>query len=348
MKERYPDCVFIERVSFQYTLGGRKTEVGTTATVIQFPVRLAYAITAHKIQGQTFVSPATVAMDLNSVFEHGQAYVMLSRVQCIDQLFIFGEFKEEKIKASPAALDELKRLQNISFNKNPTPWHTRNRKAIKISSVNCMGLLPHFRDIRKDNKLQNGDVLHFLETSLPSDADSDDITIHGYNGRFLNIGRGKGLATFMRNGVICEPRQDVVKETLQISKFSLNGIDSISVYRSNSHSIKEVCEVFNYLIDVQKPTLISGDFNICSKKNPKNVVTASLIEKGFKMLIERPTHIEGGHIDHVYWLDRIGRFEIPIVEYYSPYWTDHDALLVTIIERYYTLNHSFNNNFLQT
>ena len=70
LKERYPECVFIERVSFQYNLGGRKTEVGTTATVIQFPVRLAHAITAHKIQGQTFVSPATMAMNLNSFFEH--------------------------------------------------------------------------------------------------------------------------------------------------------------------------------------------------------------------------------------------------------------------------------------
>ena len=141
--EKYPDCVFIERVSFQYTIGGRKAEVGTTATVIQFPVRLAHAITAHKIQGQTFVSPAKVAMDLNSVFEAGQAYVMLSRVQCLDQLYIVGELKEEKIRASLAALSELKRLQEISFNKNPTPWHRRDRKAIKIASVNCMGILPH-------------------------------------------------------------------------------------------------------------------------------------------------------------------------------------------------------------
>ena len=133
------------------------------------------------------MSPATVAMDLNSVFEPGQAYVMLSRVQCIDQLFIVGEFKEEKIRASLAALSELKRLQEISFNKNPTPWHRRDRKAIKIASVNCMGLLPHLRDIRKDSKLKQGDVLHFLETSLPVDTDDEDITIHGYRGRFLNI-----------------------------------------------------------------------------------------------------------------------------------------------------------------
>ena len=146
--------------------------MGTTATVIQFPVRLAHAITAHKVQGQTFVSPATVAMDLSSVFEPGQAYVMLSRVQCIEQLYIVGELDEEKIRASSAALGELKRLQQISFNRNPTQWHKRNSAAIKIGSVNCMRLLPHLRDIRRDWKLQNGDVLHLLETSLPADVDT--------------------------------------------------------------------------------------------------------------------------------------------------------------------------------
>ena len=262
LKERYPECVFIERVSFQYNLGGRKTEVGTTATVFSFPVRLAHAITAHKIQGQTFVSPATVALDLNSVFEAGQAYVMLSRVQCVDQLFIVGEFKEEKIKASPAALDELKRLQNISFNKNPTPWHRKDRKAMKIASVNCMGLLPHFRDIRKDSKLQHGDVLHFVETSLPVEADSEDITINGFKGRFINIGNGKGIATFIREDVLSEQGESIVQQTLQILKFTIDGIDFISLYRSSCHSIQEVKETLTSLVDVGKPTLVIGDFNL--------------------------------------------------------------------------------------
>ena len=52
-------------------------------------------------------------------------------------------------------------------------------------------------------------------------------------------------------------------------------------------------------------------------------------------MIERPTHIQGGHIDHVYWLDRHNEMNHPNVEFYSPYWTDHDALLVTITKRYY-------------
>ena len=87
------------------------------------------------------------------------------------------------------------------------------------------------------------------------------------------------------------------------------------------------------LIDIQKPTLITGDFNVCTKKNERNVVTASLTKRGFQKMIERPTHIEGGHIDHIYWLDNDDRFKLPTVEFYSPYWTDHDALLVTITER---------------
>ena len=330
---KYPDCVFIERVNFQYTLRKKSVDIGSTAHVIQFPVRLAYAITAHKVQGQTFAFPVTVSMDISSVFEAGQAYVMLSRVQCIEQLFIVGELNQEKIKASQAALNELRRLENISFNRNPTAWHQRNSKAIRIASVNCCGLLAHIRDIRKDWKLLCGDVIYLLETSLPTDIDTEGITINRYNGTFLNIGKGKGMVSFIREDVVGEHRNDVVKQTLQIQKFSIAGIDSISVYRSSSHSLKDVCEAFDKVVDVGKPTLITGDFNVCTKKNERNVVTASLTKMGFQKMIERPTHIEGGHIDHIYWLDKEERYNLPKVEFYSPYWTDHDGLLVTITER---------------
>ena len=176
-----------------------------------------------------------------------------------------------------------------------------------------------------------------METSLPADADCDDITIIGYNGRFLNIGNGKGIATFIRNHVVCEHKQDVQKETLQISKFSVGGIDTISVYQSNSHSIIEVREALTSVVEVGKPTLITGDFNLCAKKNANNIITVSLTKMGFQKLIDRPTHVQGGHIDHIYWIDKDARFKLPEVEYYSPYWTDHDSLLVTITERYQTL-----------
>ena len=276
-------------------------------------------------------------MDLNSVFETGQGYVMLSRLQCIDQLYIVDELKDEKIRASPAALEELKRLEKISFNRNPSPWHKRNKDIIKIASVNCYGLLPHLRDIRKDWKLLNGDVIQLLETSLPVDIDTEDITINRYAGKFVNVGNGKGIASFVKENIDCKLKDEVIKPTLQIVKLDLGALDSISVYRSANHSTKDVSQVLEALIDVDKPTLISGDFNLCTKKNRDILVTSLLLKKGFLKMLERPTHIQGGHIDHTYWLDRHNEMDPPEVEFYSPYWTDHDAQLVTLMKRYFVI-----------
>ena len=47
-------------------------------------------------------------MDIKTVWEPAQAYVMLSRVQSIEQLFIVGELPQEKIYTKKSAEDELK------------------------------------------------------------------------------------------------------------------------------------------------------------------------------------------------------------------------------------------------
>ena len=45
LANKYPGCVFIERVSLTYNQRRNSYDVGATATVIQFPIRLAYANT---------------------------------------------------------------------------------------------------------------------------------------------------------------------------------------------------------------------------------------------------------------------------------------------------------------
>ena len=76
--------------------------------------------------------------------------------------------------------------------------------------------------------------------------------------------------------------------------------------------------------------MVTGDFNICTIKDPGNAVTKMLEGLGFKQLLSEATHIQGGHIDQCYWLDRKGKWKLPSVERYSPYHSDHDALLITL------------------
>ena len=142
LASRFPECTFIERVSIHYSLSKRKQEVSSTATVIQFPIKLSFALTAHKVQGQSIPYPLKVAMDIGSVFQDAQAYVMLSRVQCLEQVFIVDHLNEDKIKANFKALTEVERLDKNSINRNPTIWNQSNHIGLKIASLNCAGLAP--------------------------------------------------------------------------------------------------------------------------------------------------------------------------------------------------------------
>ena len=140
--------------------------MSSTATVIQFPVKVAHTITYHTIQGQTIPWPMKVALDINSIFEDAQAHVMLSRVQRIDQVFILNNLDESKIRTSRIALIETERLQEVSMNANPSPWYKSSLKAIRIVSLNCAGLRAHLKDIVADDTLLKGDIINLIETSL--------------------------------------------------------------------------------------------------------------------------------------------------------------------------------------
>ena len=74
--------------------------------------------------------------------------------------------------------------------------------------------------------------------------------------------------------------------------------------------------------------VICGDMNLCTKKDPKNRLTVQLEEWGLEQLNKEATHIEGGHIDHMY-LTKVA-VSGGTLERYTPFYTDHDALLLTV------------------
>ena len=108
LSKKFPCCTTIKKQIHKYSTS--KTSQGVKANIAivqQFPLILSFASTTHKIQGQTILAPAKVAIDLRSVFGPNQAYVMLGRVQRRDQLFIIGELPENKITVDNEAKKQL-------------------------------------------------------------------------------------------------------------------------------------------------------------------------------------------------------------------------------------------------
>ena len=83
------------------------------------------------------------------------------------------------------------------------------------------------------------------------------------------------------------------------------------------------------MIDNRRITLITGDFNACYLENFNNRLIQGLLGMGFNQLVQEATHIRGRHIDQAYFLDPTGKLR-PIIERYSPYYSDHDGICIII------------------
>ena len=328
LASKYPDSVIIERSSVNHSLRKRGGSVGSTATLVQFPVKLAYAITAHKIQGQTIPKPMTVAYDIDSIFEEGQGYVMLSRVQELKQVYFVDKFNPEKLYPSKKALFEVGRMDKVSWNENPGLWDKPDANALKIVSLNCAGLRAHFEDIQSDNRLRQADIMHLQEISLAENENDDEFILEGYQGSFTKNGKGKGIAGYYRDEKMTSEDQFNM-EKFQIRKIVHKSIDIINIYRSQTGKSLELLQHLMTIIREGRPTLITGNFNECFKENFNSRLIQGLLSLGFSQLVHEGTHIQGRQIDHAYLLDPTGKVK-SVLDRYSPYYSDHDGISIIL------------------
>jgi ATP-dependent exoDNAse (exonuclease V) alpha subunit len=86
--------IAVERFEWHYD-----AQDPASATFVQFPLRLAWAMTIHKAQGLTL---ASAYLDIRAAREPGQAYVAVSRVRTLAGL----QFKEwpKGVHVSPEAI----------------------------------------------------------------------------------------------------------------------------------------------------------------------------------------------------------------------------------------------------
>ena len=121
----FPEVTFtngvVKTMEYHYV----QSEEYPSIAIGQIPLCLAWALTIHKIQGATL----TMAdMDVGSqIFEYGQTYVALSRVQSLEGLYL-SAFNAAKIRVNPIVQafyeslperDYVKLMEEVKTKENP-------------------------------------------------------------------------------------------------------------------------------------------------------------------------------------------------------------------------------------
>ena len=329
LSQKYPGGTAIEKINYPFTISKSRKSVINTANVIQYPLKLAFACTGHKIQGATIPKPMKLIIYVMDIWMAAITYVMLSRICALSQLYILDEFDESKMYPSQIALEELERLKTISLNNNPTDWEKVDHITLKISSLNCRSLKKHIADIKLDDNLLKSNIICLQETWLDEDENTQNFEIPNYELHLNSNGRGKGLAIYFHKELSRHHEIDIKQENFQISMFSCCNIDVIVIYRSRNGSHDDITAILDTLIKRETPILILGDLNFCFLEHSSNSTRRFLNQNHFQQLVKEPTHIEGNLLDHAYVLDSRGVNKYTAV-LHSKYYTDHRGVGIMV------------------
>ena len=271
--------------------------------------------------------PNCLVVDIQTSFEAGMVYVMLSRVCSLQQLFILEKLEPKKIRVCPLVLKENSRMMEVSVNRNPTSWQDPTVLGTRVSSLNVRSLRKHIRDVKSDHVLQQSDIICLQETWLEKSEEGELLELVGYISHFNSQGRGKGIAVYIKEGGDYHI-QNVTSPFQQMTKLYSDTLDIITIYRSQDESYISIQSQLQTLLNMKKNTLIVGDFNFCYLEKT-NTLRNYMEGLGFRQLVGSATHISGGMLDQVYFR-QVQDKRAATVEQISNYYSDHDTITVLI------------------
>merc|ERR1712016_471557 len=230
---KYPGLNATPIEQMEVNFSQSKKQDGAQGTAVNFPLKLCFATTAHKIQGSTVKKPTCIVLHPHGYLHPAMGYVMLSRIQCLDQLIIVKppstkpELQMEKIKPWDSAMTELKRLHEVDLTVRP-----RNC-TLSLASLNVRSLQKHFQDLEAFHSLMLADVICVQETWLEDGNDGQHYQLSHLNksALFANGGRGKGVVIYYSDNF--QPVCKIKRQFYQMAAVQSEQLVVVNIYRSD-------------------------------------------------------------------------------------------------------------------
>ena len=287
----------------------------------QFPVKLAFGCTAHKVQGMTMDS---AVVSLKQIFQPGMAYVALSRTTSLKGLKII-DFNEKKIYANPDVKVAMERMPRASFQTTRPLLHFVKSAdnvvpTLTIVHHNTQGLMSHIGDVKAHHEFRHADVLCMTETHLAGSSVPPEIELEGYhvfarnrhmsytNATDIATVRGGGVAAYYRSSLVADAQRFVNVTDLEFAVVRVEApVKALiaTVYRPPKYRKSAFCLNLGRLLESLalmdcQPVVVCGDFNEDLLKTDRKVIKEEFESKGYSQLITTATTENNTLIDHIY------------------------------------------------
>ena len=207
---------------------------GANCKVTQFPLRLAWATTGHRVQGVSIKKGTNVVIHGHKRMPYQLMYMMLSRAESKDNVFL-ENFDPKQIRADPKALEEEARLDTRSI----VPLY--ENMHFKFFVLNVQSLSKHFQDIMKDMFAQKSDHVCLLETLIdPKNVVYNDFEMSERSFYDAPVGKRKGCGIFS-NSSDCMYKK-LIKNNYQMLSIIDGSVQMILFYISSNCAMKDVAK----------------------------------------------------------------------------------------------------------
>lgn len=307
----------------------------------QFPLRLAWACTVHKVQGLT-VDEAVVS--LKKVFAPGQAYVALSRVRALSGLI--RDFKEKAIYCKDAIKEALDSMPPFLI-EQPKP--SLSAQSFSVYLMNVQNLSRHLADLVSCTQHLQPNCIAVTETWLTAQSSLDSVQIDGYafhsrprglcysssNPKLLELQdlEHGGVGLYIVGNLDCSILQapDLNLECLVCLCSKFNIVMAV-IYRPpcypKSLFKQNLGKLLDWLYLISDTVVVMGDFNENVLK--KSSICKFMGQKGCHQHVTQETTEKGTLIDHVYVKTAQYDVECAVM---PTYFSDHEGILCSFSVR---------------